>query len=122
MAGALIDGFAFLVIVWVSLIPIFTLVATAKNPSYAAVGGSVIAGFLSLILLLVAQIYLLVARGQTVGKLILGMRILRPDGSRVGAIPVVGGLFQLINPLMIFRESRRCWHDDIADTIVIRLS
>jgi uncharacterized RDD family membrane protein YckC len=80
--------------------------------------------------------YLLVTRGQTIAKASLGMRIVRPDGGEVSAfrilglrygigylanlVPVVGALFGLIDCLLIFRQSRRCLHDQIADTIVIR--
>jgi uncharacterized RDD family membrane protein YckC len=78
---------------------------------------------------------LLVRHGQTVGKRVLGMRILRSDGTRcspgriiglrygVGflltVIPVVGSLYALLDALLIFRGSRKCLHDNIADTIVV---
>jgi uncharacterized RDD family membrane protein YckC len=80
--------------------------------------------------------WLLVDRGQTVGKMLLGIRIVRPDGSKVGVgrialrylvanvapvTPIVGGIFGLVDALMIFRKSIRCLHDQIADTIVIRI-
>lgn len=80
--------------------------------------------------------YLLATRGQTVGKLALGIRIVRSDGSRASlgrllglrygigsatmAIPAVGGIFGIIDALLIFRQSRRCLHDNIADTIVVK--
>ncbi|HEX4584938.1 MAG TPA: RDD family protein [Burkholderiaceae bacterium] len=91
---------------------------------------------LSELLFLLVNGYLLVARGQTIGKVALGMRILRPDGSKVSAsrlvglrygvgflvslIPAPAALYGLIDSLLIFRESRRCLHDVIADTIVVR--
>jgi len=81
--------------------------------------------------------FLLANRGQTIGKMVLGVRIVRPDGSKVAAgrviglrylvnwaisvIPFLGGLYSLCDMLAIFRESRRCLHDEIADTIVIRV-
>ncbi|MGY4831387.1 RDD family protein [Sphaerotilaceae bacterium SBD11-9] len=87
-------------------------------------------------LLLVVNGYLLARRGQTVGKLALGMRIVRPDGSAaspwrvlglryclpslLNIVPALGILFGLVDSLCIFRASRRCLHDDIADTIVIK--
>ena len=80
--------------------------------------------------------YLLHTRGQTLGKRIVGIRIVRPDGSaasfarlvgvRYGLLsllnvsPAVGQLFGLADSLCIFRASRRCLHDDIADTLVIK--
>jgi len=90
----------------------------------------------SIVILLVLQGYLLATQGQTIGKKLLGIRIVRSDGSKVDAarviglryaliwalavIPVVGWVFGLVDALMIFRNSRKCLHDNIADTIVIK--
>ncbi|TWT65938.1 RDD family protein [Posidoniimonas polymericola] len=79
--------------------------------------------------------YLLSASGQTVGKKALGIKIVRKDGSKaefsrlilhryfllwfIGLIPIIGMIFGLLDPLMIFRKSRYCLHDDIADTAVV---
>lgn len=88
------------------------------------------------ILFLVLHGYLLATRGQTIGKALLKVRIVRSDGSpatllrliglrylptmAISMIPLLGGLYALIDCLLIFRESRRCLHDNIADTIVVR--
>lgn len=74
--------------------------------------------------------------GQSVGKKLLGIRIVRTDGSPVGArhvllrrylplavvsqIPLIGSLLAMLDSLFIFRASRKCLHDDIADTIVTK--
>lgn len=74
--------------------------------------------------------------GQTVGKRMLKIRIVRTNGERcgllrvifaralpvglLGAIPLVGWLFTIGDPLLIFREDRRCLHDLIADTMVVK--
>jgi uncharacterized RDD family membrane protein YckC len=74
--------------------------------------------------------------GQTVGKRALGIRIVRSSGERatlgrifglrylpvtlLGAIPYVGWAIGLADVLMIFRDSRQCLHDQIADTIVVK--
>lgn len=79
---------------------------------------------------------LLSKNGQTIGKKVSGIKIVSSDGSPcgvgriigrrylapglIGQIPLVGQLFGLIDALFIFRESRRCIHDLIADTIVVR--
>lgn len=81
--------------------------------------------------------YLLVTRGQTIGKALLGMRIVRTDGSPAsvgrllglrygigsiaGIIPVVAQIYSLVDCLLIFRKSHQCLHDQIADTVVIRI-
>ena len=38
----------------------------------------------------------------------------------ITAIPVAGGIFALADLLFIFREDRRCLHDHIAGTRVVR--
>lgn len=73
--------------------------------------------------------------GQTFGKRMMGIRVVRVDGSRVafsrfiflrwlpvtilGAIPFVGWIVGLLDPLLILRESRQCLHDDFANTRVV---
>lgn len=75
-------------------------------------------------------------RGQTLGKMALRIRIARADGSpagvgrtlgvriglfwALGLIPVIGALISLVDALLIFRESRRCLHDLVADTVVVK--
>ena len=72
---------------------------------------------------------------QTFGKRVMKIRVVRADGTRatfarlfflrgglpllLSAIPGVGGLFSLVDLLLIFRDSRRCLHDNIADTQVV---
>jgi uncharacterized RDD family membrane protein YckC len=76
---------------------------------------------------------LLVARyGQTMGKRLLEIRVVRSDGSQasLGRIfwlrNVVNGLlgiiplYGIIDLLFIFGQRRQCIHDLIADTIVIK--
>lgn len=79
--------------------------------------------------------YLLATRGQTIGKVLLKLRIVRPSGEAVsptrlalrygagfvaGLVMAVVWVYSLIDCLMIFRKSRRCLHDEIADTIVVK--
>lgn len=75
-------------------------------------------------------------RSQTLGKIAVGIRVVRVDGSRatlgrtlgmrvgvvwvVAMIPVVGSLLTLVDCLFIFGDARRCLHDLIADTIVVK--
>ncbi len=90
----------------------------------------------SMLMFLIVNIPLLYRYGQTIGKRIMGIRITRTDGTRAGlarivvlryilmglvnAIPVVGVITSLLDPLLIFQKSRRCLHDLIADTVVLR--
>ena len=84
----------------------------------------------------IAMNYVLLARhGQTFGKKLVGIKIVRNDAEACGVgriagrriliptlitqIPIVGMIFAFVDCLFIFQESRRCVHDLIADTIVV---
>ena len=101
---------------------------TALNLSSLVLG---LAGFL------IVQAWPLVTRGQTVAKMLFKIRIVRTDGSKpdawrllglrygIGFLLNVNGvtsmIYALLDCLLIFRESRQCLHDTIADTKVIKL-
>ncbi len=81
--------------------------------------------------------YLLSRYGQTLGKRLLGIAIVTLDGGKpdfwpmivqryvlqwmAGGIPHIGFLLRLVDVLFIFRDDRRCLHDQIAKTRVIDL-
>lgn len=81
------------------------------------------------------QWYLIATTGQSIAKRMLGMKIVKTDGSDVnfvsgvilrvwviaalGAIPFVGNIVGLVDAVMIFGEEHRCLHDQIAGTKVI---
>lgn len=80
--------------------------------------------------------YFLKQNGQTIGKKLVGIRIVTLQGDiprfgkliaarylplcLAGLIPLVGNLLALVDCLFIFREDRRCIHDLIAGTKVVR--
>jgi len=75
------------------------------------------------------------ANGQTIAKKLIGIKVVRSDGSRatvgrifwlrnvvntlISLIPLVGGIYAIIDSLFIFTERKQCLHDKIADTIVV---
>jgi len=80
--------------------------------------------------------YLLAKDGQTVGKKLVGTRIVAnadeqilsfgrvfglryPPLSLISQIRLVGSLFCLVNVLFIFRKDKRCIHDLIAGSKVV---
>jgi uncharacterized RDD family membrane protein YckC len=97
--------------------------------------------------LLAVQVWMLTTRGQSIGKRITGIRIVRiEDGSNPGivhawvlreflvtVIGIVAGLIPIIGPFMlrpafhivdwclIFRDDQRCLHDLLAKTRVVRV-
>lgn len=94
-------------------------------------------GILGALGVCVYQWVLISRTGQSLGKKWTGIRIDRIDGNRVtfgtgvflrnwvpkliGSVPYLGGIFHLVDCLFIFRDDRRCIHDHIAGTRVVRL-
>jgi uncharacterized RDD family membrane protein YckC len=122
---------AFGVVAFVTPINIFKT-ATGGGGMWLVLVQNLVLGFG---LFLLIHGYLLATRGQTVGKALLKIRIVRSDGSPasfgrivglrylptsvLASIPFIGSIYGLIDTLLIFRASRRCLHDNIADTIVV---
>ncbi len=91
-----------------------------------------------LAVLAVVQCLLLSRRGQSIGKALLGLRIVRLANNHqagflhafvlrgmipwvIEQIPFLGGLFWLIDVSFIFGAERRCLHDYIATTKVVKI-
>ena len=98
-------------------------------------------GFVITVLALLAwcgiTAWLVATNGQTIGKRMVGIKVVRTNGSPASFgrifllrnvvstlpafLPFIGLLYQLvIDPIFIFQDSRRCLHDLIADTTVVR--
>lgn len=90
----------------------------------------------AVIIITVINIVLLAVRGQSIGKMMLGIQIVgAADGAKAGFVKAVllrwfifaiieglrfiGPMLMLGNVLMIFRSDRRCMHDHVAGTRVI---
>ena len=81
------------------------------------------------------QYYLISTSGQSIGKKLLGIRIVTEEGRPVGfwdgvvkrewgiaalsSIPINGGFIGMYDTLSIFRADRRMLHDRIAGTVVV---
>jgi uncharacterized RDD family membrane protein YckC len=135
LGGAIIDMLIAIVIIW----PMMYFLGYFDRAMEGAttIGDEIeltASGFVSF---LVIHGYLLATRGQTVGKLVAGTRIVSVADNKilpfhkvillrylplwvVAYIPVIGPIVGLINPLFIFRDDRRCLHDHIAGTRVIK--
>jgi len=91
---------------------------------------------LGLIVFLLINYQLLTNNGQTIGKKIVGIKIVDNQNNPVtwnrnllkryavyflpGQIPIIGQIFSLVNILFIFGKELKCIHDILADTKVIR--
>jgi uncharacterized RDD family membrane protein YckC len=137
LGAAILDGIILMVMVYMPLM----FVAVFAGAAGAAAGDSV-AGALGVVgigLTLVGftvwcwlTIRYIRRNGQSIAKKIVGIRVIRTDGSpaSLGRVfwlrNVVNGLisivplYGLVDALFIFGDSRRCLHDKIADTIVVK--
>jgi uncharacterized RDD family membrane protein YckC len=76
------------------------------------------------IVVFAAEVYLLIAlTGFTVGKRLLGLRVVRLDGRPVGLFwsLVRTILFLVVIPPLVFDQDQRGLHDKAANTVVIRI-
>lgn len=105
----------------------------SEQVPFGQVLGWTLVGFVVFVLL---QGWPLHQYGQTWAKRWLGIRIVDMQGNQpslatllgrrylpmqaINAIPLIGGLLSLVDVLLIFREDRRCAHDLIAGTQVVR--
>jgi len=138
--AALVDGIIGACVGWgVLMIPGLKEMAAAQTVATVQSMWSFtpVSLFIGFAVFLVLQGWLLVTRGQTIGKILFKLRIVRPDGSKPDAMRLLGlrygvGLLMnvtaaismiwaLVDSLLIFRASRKCLHDTIADTQVIKL-
>ena len=115
----------------------FAGLASVRDPRAALAQFFGIGGLLAL-LAFIAWIWLTVLfvsrNGQTIAKKLLGIKVVRTDGSKasLGRIfwlrnvvnvvltVVIPFIYWLADLLFIFGESRQCLHDKIADTMVVK--
>lgn len=96
---------------------------------------SLMIGAVGFIFFIFINIKLLVKNGQTIGKKVLGIKIVDLEGNLPsmkkhllkryavyfipGQIPFAGQIFSMINILFIFGKQKRCVHDYVAGTKVV---
>jgi uncharacterized RDD family membrane protein YckC len=136
LGAAVIDGLIAYGLVWLLMrIPSVAALMTPSDASWWKV--NIGAPLVGVPLFLLLQAVPLIKRGQTLGKMACKIRIVRTDGSHptafrllvlrygpgyvAGSVPVLAIIYSLLDPLLIFRASRQCLHDSIADTKVIKL-
>ncbi len=134
LGGAIIDA----IISWITIFPLmyysgFWQSAMAGDVNF---GLQLTLSAVSLVIFLILNGYLLSKSGQTIGKRLVGTRIVSVTDqqilplskvfvlrylpiSLIAQVPLIGNLIALVNVLFIFRDDRRCLHDLIAGTKVI---
>lgn len=137
LASAFLDGLVIIIPVMVIAFLVGAFDLSGKKSAQDPIQSLLIGGG-AILFYLILNGWLLHTRGQTLGKMIMKIRIVRVDRQPtsgmdtivkriipvqvIGMIPILGGIFSLIDMLFIFREDRRCIHDLIAGTEVITLS
>jgi uncharacterized RDD family membrane protein YckC len=132
LGAYLLDALIFFGMVYVPfLVGLFITAALTKGDS----SFPALIGFLFLIAGLAVWLVMtfrnIAENGQSIAKKIMGIKVVRSDGSPVslGRIILLRNLvnmalgfvpfYALVDILFIFNEQRQCLHDKIADTIVI---
>lgn len=136
LAAAVLDGILAVVIIYLPLFLTGALKFDGTRVDASAlmgVGGAI--AMIGGLAWIGVTIYLVKRNGQTIGKKLLGIRVVRSSGASASlgrifwlrnvvngipsAIPLIGMLYTLVDHLLIFGEPRQCLHDKIADTIVV---
>ncbi|HEY4294317.1 RDD family protein [Luteibacter sp.] len=127
--GALLDS----AVLFVVIVPILLMVTATGTTS--GEDTALIVTILAVIALVIVNLVMMHRSGQSIGKKMMGTKIVRTDGSRASlrrivflrimpmhflcGIPYLGGPIALANFIVIFGKDIRCLHDQIADTIVV---
>ena len=137
--GAFVDALIGLVIV----IPVWTgffllgVIRSMKEIGQAGFGYTLLATAIYFPIYMAVQWKSLKATGQTIGKKVAKTRIVSMAGKKpevtdliykryafvslISLIPVVGGVLTLVDALMVFKKDRRCLHDLVAGTQVVKI-
>jgi uncharacterized RDD family membrane protein YckC len=135
LGAAIVDSLIQGAVYWLMMLFVFSI--SFQEMATVAFGKQVLMQTGGIFVFLILNGYFLAKNGQTIAKKLLNIKIVRSDGSAAGLgriillrlapvwlamlVPYVGMLVTgLVDPLLIFRQSRKCLHDTIADTIVVK--
>lgn len=141
LGAAVLDGLVAMVVIGVPYAVAMYSMGMAENKHQEGLSGGATVGFavagIGFLALVIYNLVLLSTKGQTLGKKWMGISIVtHPDCQKagfvkavllrgfvngiIGAIPLLGMLYSITDICFIFREDRRCIHDLIAGTQVIK--
>ena len=134
LGSALIDG----ILIMIVTMPLAYFIGFFENLGEAPpdLGKTLLIAFVGFALYFAINGKLLYENAQTIGKRFNGIKIVNLDGSKPSIqdlivkryipyfgfpyIPYIGGLVNLVNLCFIFGKERRCLHDRIAGTKVVK--
>lgn len=143
LGGSLLDGLLLgltTIPAWLGFRTVDVAAVTVDGPDpfilYRITGTYGLVAAALMLAVIAVQSLLIARRGQTLGKIVAKSRIVLVDGSRapfaqavllrywgtilLGYVPLAGQWLVLIDALFIFRADRRCLHDLVAGTRVIK--
>lgn len=136
LGGAMIDSIISIIIVLPVMVVTGILKQTMAGEPMTLNQTVMMAGF-GWVVFFILHGYLLFTRGQTIGKVVLNTKIVDLDGKHppfgklialryvvfgvIAHVPLVGSIIGLLNVLFIFGEEKRCLHDYLAGTRVIKI-
>jgi len=135
LGAAIVDALIYGAVYWLMMLFVFSI--SFQEMAVVTIGKQVLLQIGGIVIFVILNGYLLARNGQTIAKKLMNIKIVRSDGSAAGIgrivllrlaplwlmalIPVAGIVVAgLVDPLLIFRQSRKCLHDTIADTIVVK--
>lgn len=116
------------------------MMSIVRNPSWPTdpsvlLGMGALVSTIAIIAWIAVTVVLVKRNGQTIGKKLVGIKVVRSDGSKASlgrifwlrnivnaipsVIPLLGNIYVLVDHLFIFGDKRQCLHDKIADTVVV---
>jgi len=137
LGGSLLDGLITMAII-LPVMVISGVFAQITQKHGMSIGQQVLFFCFAMVVSLLVNGYFLAKHGQTVGKKLVGTRIVSNESgqlltlekvfglrfvlpSLITQIPIVGGIFAVLDSLFIFQKNKRCIHDLIAGTKVVKV-
>jgi uncharacterized RDD family membrane protein YckC len=139
LGASILDGLIFVTMVYLPFIFAAVAIPIAVAPIEgdptavdAIMGGAGLVAVVGFAVWCWLTITYLTRNGQSIAKKLLGIKVVRTDGSRASLSRLIWlrnvlnwfisivPLYGLIDSLFIFGEARQCLHDKIADTIVVK--
>lgn len=134
--GAAILDFVVVGILAATLMDVIGLDDRLNEAVMSSLVYNLVLGALFSVLFLLINFKLLKDKGQTIGKKVLGIKIVNLAGGQAtwrknlskryatflipGQISVIGSIFELVNFLFVFGKKKRCIHDYAGSTQVVK--